>query len=290
MTTPSESGASPAPSGKPAAKQSQAKRKKRDPEGRMRLAEHLIEFRNRLVISAIGIVAGMVGGFFLTDFVFNSMRAPLEYLASTRPGMASINWVNVTSAFDLRLQVAFTIGIVISSPVWLYQAWMFLVPGLKKSERRYVVGFLGAAIPLFLGGVATGWYLMPHIVEVMIGFAPSQDASLLDAKTYYTFVLTLCLAVGIAYVLPVFIVLLNFAGVVEGRTILKSWRVAVLSTALFAAIATPSADVLSMFLLMVPMIALFFIATGISLLNDRRRAKRRAKLEDEIDASLSNRD
>ena len=261
-------------------------RTKRDPEGRMPLVAHLVEFRNRFIISAIAVVLGMVGGFVLSGPVFDAIRVPITHLAEIRTGGASINFTNVTSAFDIRLQMALTLGIVLSSPVWLYQAWMFLMPGLKKQERRYALGFVGAAIPLFLAGCATGWLLMPRIVEVMAGFAPTEDTVFFDAKYYYTFVLQLCLAVGIAFVMPVLLVLLNFAGVIEGRTVLRGWRVAVLLVALFAALATPSADVLSMFLLMVPMIGLYFIAVGICLLNDRRRAKRRAAFDAEIEAGL----
>lgn len=262
-------------------------RRKRDPEGRMSLVEHLVEFRNRFIVSAIAVIVGMVGGFVLSEPVIGLLRQPITHLAQLRTGAAALNFPTVTSAFDIRLQMALTLGIVVSSPVWLYQAWMFLMPGLKKQERRFALGFVGAAIPLFLAGCATGWMLMPRIVEVMAGFAPSEDAVFFDAKYYYTFVLNLCLAVGIAFVLPVLLVLLNFAGVLEGRTILRGWRVAVIVVALFAAMATPSADVLSMFLLMLPMIALYFLAVGISLLNDRRRARRRAAFDAQIEAELA---
>lgn len=270
----------------PPAKKRQVRRK-RDPEGRMSLVEHLVEFRNRFIIAAIAVIIAMIGGFLLSEPVIDLLRQPITHLAQLRTGAAALNFPTVTSAFDIRLQMSLTLGIVMSSPVWLYQAWMFLMPGLKKTERRYAIGFVGAAIPLFLAGCATGWLLMPRIVEVMASFAPTEDAVFFDAKYYYTFVLNLCLAVGIAFVLPVLLVLLNFAGVLEGRTILKSWRMAVLVVALFAAMATPSADVMSMFLLMLPMIALYFIAVGIAMLNDRRRAKRRAAFDAEVEAELA---
>jgi len=250
--------------------------RKVNPQGRMRLADHLIEFRNRFLICAVAIIVAMVGGFLLTDAAFEVLRQPIDALNESRGGGVSINFGNVTTAFDLRLQMALTLGVVIASPVWLYQAWMFLMPGLRKGERKYVLGFLGAAIPLFLAGVVLGIIIMPRIIEVMATFAPTEDTIWYDAKTYYSFVLTLCLAVGIAFVVPVLLVMLNFAGVLEGRAILKAWRVAVLICALFGAIATPAADVLSMLLLMVPMVVLYFLAVGISLLNDRRRRKRDA--------------
>lgn len=260
--------------------------KRDNPDGRMGLAEHLIEFRNRFIICLIAIFIGMVGGFILSSPALDLIREPIEALQDQRGGRVSINFTNVTTAFDLRLQMALTIGVVIASPVWLYQLWMFLMPGLRKQERRYALGFLGAAIPLFLGGVLAGYFVMPRIVQVMTSFAPEQDTVFYDAKTYYSFVLTLMIAVGVAFVVPVVLVMLNFAGVLAGRTILRGWRVAVLVSALFSALATPAADVLSMFLLMVPMIALYFIAGGVSYLNDRRREKRERRREAELEREL----
>jgi sec-independent protein translocase protein TatC len=108
----------------------------------------------------------------------------------------------------------------------------------------------------------------------MTGFVPSEDVSFLDAKIYFDFVLKLVLAIGIAFVVPVFIVLLNFAGVISAASIIKSWRVAILVITLFTAIATPSADVVSMFMLAIPMIGLYFAAWAIAHLHDRRVAKR----------------
>lgn len=248
--------------------------------------DHLVEFRNRFVISVIAIAVAMVAGFFLTDTVFDLLRRPVTMLTEQRGGRVSINFGNVTTAFDLRLQMALTLGIVLAAPVWLYQFWMFLMPGLKKTERRYAIAFLGTAIPLFFGGVVLGVVVMPRIVEVMAAFAPEQDTVWYDAKTYYSFALTLCIAVGIAFVVPVVLVMLNFAGVLSGKSILKSWRMAVMIAALFSAMATPSADVLSMFLLMIPMILLYFLAAGIALLHDRRAKSRAAQRDAELEREL----
>ncbi|WP_308471359.1 MULTISPECIES: twin-arginine translocase subunit TatC [unclassified Pseudoclavibacter] len=276
----------PSPAGVPKTTPKRAKKdRKRDPDGRMRLAEHLIEFRNRLIISAIGIVLGMVGGFLLTDWVFNLMSAPIHDIAVSQGRTADLNFQSITGAFDLRLQISLALGVILSSPVWLYQIWMFVVPGLKKNERWYAIGFVGTAIPLFLAGVWVAWLLMPRIVEVMVSFAPSDSSSLINAGDYYKLIMTLCIAVGIAFVLPVILVMLNFAGVITGSAILKGWRTAVLLVALFAAMATPSADVLSMFFLMAPMLGLYFLAVGIAMINDRRRAKKHKKFEAELAAA-----
>lgn len=255
----------------------------------MRLVEHLTEFRNRFIVCAIAILITTIIGFALTTPVLDAIRVPVEQLDAGRTGTTAINWTNVTTAFDLRMRMGITLGIVLACPVWLYEIWMFVMPGLKKAERRYVIGFVASAVPLFLAGCVTGWLVLPRIVDVMASFAPTPDAVLFDARAYYEFVLNLCLAVGVAYVIPVFLVMLNLAGVLSGKAILSAWRWAVLGIAVFAAMATPAADVLSMFLLMIPMTVLYFLAVGVALLNDRRRVKREHKRQEQIEEELANR-
>lgn len=247
----------------------------------MSLAAHLLELRRRLVISAIAIVVAAVAGFFASDWVFVALQEPITTVAANSGREAALNFETVAGAFDLRMQIAITIAIVIASPIWLYQIWAFLTPGLMSKERRYVIGFLGTAVPLFLLGCFVGWIAMPRIVEVMISFAPEGSISNLGARYYYDFILKLLIAVGIAFVLPVLLVFLNFARVITGRGILKGWRFAVLGILLFTAAATPTVDVMSMFLLAGPMVVLYFLSIGIAMLNDRRFAKRDAALLDE---------
>ncbi|MBF4462331.1 MULTISPECIES: twin-arginine translocase subunit TatC [unclassified Rathayibacter] len=240
----------------------------------MSLGAHLVELRNRLFISAIAIAVACVAGWFLSDWVFEALKAPIQVVATTQNKEAILNFDTITGAFDLKLQIAMTIGVVIASPVWLYQIWAFLVPGLTGKEIRYGLGFILTAIPLFFAGCASGWFIFPHIVELLTSFTGEQAASFLNAKMYYDFVLKLVLVVGVAFVLPVFLVLLNFVGMLPGMLILKSWRVAIMVIVLFTAIATPAADPISMFLLAIPITALYFAACGIAILHDRRVAKR----------------
>jgi len=124
-------------------------------------------------------------------------------------------------------------------------------------------------VPLFLAGCTAGFYVMPHIVELMASFVPANGTTFFDAKYFLDFILKLVLATGVAFVLPVFLVLLNFAGILRGKSILKGWRWAILAITLFTAAATPAADLFSMFLLAVPMVALYFGAVGLALLHDR---------------------
>ncbi|QTX06069.1 twin-arginine translocase subunit TatC [Agromyces archimandritae] len=243
----------------------------------MSLGDHLRELRKRLFIAAAAILVGAGVGIWQADLILDAIRAPLERIAATHPDADvdfSLFYGTITGSFDLRMQVGLTVGVVITSPVWLYQVFAFLVPGLKRRERRFTLAFFISAVPLFIAGCAAGWFVLPNIVRLMLGFVPAQDIPLLDAKLYYDFVLKLVLAVGIAFVVPVFIVLLNFAGILSAAAIIKGWRVAVLTITLFTAIATPAADVMSMFLLAVPMVVLYFAAWFIAWLHDRRVAKR----------------
>ncbi|MBX3099704.1 MAG: twin-arginine translocase subunit TatC [Salinibacterium sp.] len=265
----------------------------------MSLGDHLRELRKRLFISAIAIVVASVisfvnWGFFasligwridftsVTDFVRDGMRIPITQLAENHN--ATISYTTVSSAFDLTLQIGLTAAILIASPVWLYQVFAFLVPGLTGREKKYTFGFFFSAVPLFLAGGLVGWLLFPHMVELLASFTPGEDSILLDAKYYYDFIIKLVLAVGVGFVLPVFLVLLNFVGILSAKAILKGWRVAILVITLFCAIATPAVDVASMFLLAIPMVALYFAAVLVATIHDRGVARRLAK----VDAAAGN--
>ena len=256
-------------------------------EGRMSIGQHLIELRKRLVISAIAILVLSIGGWFAANFIWDALREPITTIALAQHRNAKINYSNLTSAFDIRIQISLTVGVVAASPIWLYQIFAFLVPGLTKKEKRYTFGFLFTAIPLFLAGCAAGWFVVPHIVEVLTSFVPRQDATFVEAKDYLGFVLKLMLALGVAFVLPVFLVLLNFIGIISGLSIIKSWRWAILLIFVFCAIATPSADIGSMFLLAVPMILLYLAAAGIALWHDRIASRRADSLSAGVSESAA---
>ncbi|MFO7690139.1 MAG: twin-arginine translocase subunit TatC [Cryobacterium sp.] len=248
----------------------------------MSLGQHLLELRKRLFWAAAGIVVGAIIGWMLSDLVWDALRDPIYAIVQAQNRDAQINYTDITSAFDLKLKISFYLGLVVSSPMWLYQIFAFLVPGLTRREKQYTFGFLFSAVPLFVAGCAAGWFVLPNVVGLMTGFAPPEDAAFINAQNYLDFVLKLVIAIGVAFVLPVFIVLLNMAGVISAESIIKSWRVAILLITLFTAIATPAADVVSMFLLALPMIALYFAAYGIAYLHDRRASKRALTLNREV--------
>ncbi len=242
----------------------------------MSLGDHLVELRKRLMISVIAIVLGLVVGFLLSDFVWDVLRQPVYDIAEEQGRTAQINYDDITGAFDTRVQIALFIAVIVSCPIWLYQIWAFLAPGLTKREKLYGVGFLFTAVPLFLLGAYAGWLVIPNIVRLLTSFAPPEDAAFMSARKYLDFSTKLLLAIGIGFVMPALLVMLNFLGVIRGKTILKSWRVAILIIILFAGIATPAVDLMSMFMLAIPLVVLYFAAAGVALLHDRRVDKKRA--------------
>lgn len=243
----------------------------------MSLAAHLVELRKRLLIAAAALVLGMIVAFIVTEPVIDLLSVPIQVIAAQEGReYTGLNFTTVTSGFDLRMRIAFAIGMLFSAPVWLWQAWAFVMPGLTKKETRYTWGFLGAAVPLFFGGCTVAFFVLPHVIEIMAAFVPTGMAQFYDYAGYYDFVFKFLLVLGIAFVLPVFLVALNLAGIVSGKEILKGWRVAILVCTIFAAVTTPPADVFSMLLLMGSMIFLYFAATFISMLFDSRKRRREA--------------
>lgn len=241
-------------------------------DARMPVTGHLKEARTRLLRASIALVIATAAGFVVADPVLDLLRAPILELAQSRN--ATLNYDTVTGAFDLKLKIALFAGIFLSSPVWLLEAFAFAAPGLHEREKRYAIGFLSSALPFFVLGSAAGLWMFPHMVELLASFAATEDSTVLLAADYVDFVVKIVAATGIAFTLPVFVVILNFIGMLQARTILRTWRFSVVGIVVFSAMVTPSADVLSMFLIAVPMTALFAGAALIAWLHDRRIARR----------------
>ncbi|GEL93528.1 Sec-independent protein translocase protein TatC [Cellulomonas composti] len=241
----------------------------------MPLREHLSELRRRIVLAALGVVAGATVGWFLYDRVFAALQEPLLSVAEERGSIVSVNFAGLITAVDMKFKVAFFIGVVLSSPWWLYQLWAFITPGLTRKERRYAYSFVAAALPLFWAGAAFAALVLPNAVRVLTEFTPEGATNLIDAQTYLSFVMRFILAFAVAFVLPVIMVALTFAGVVRARAWARGWRWAVLTAFVFSAVMTPTPDVLSMFVLAMPICVLYFVALGICVLHDRRVDRQR---------------
>jgi len=248
--------------------------KRRNPEKKMKLSGHLRELRKRLFRSAYAILAGTIIGWVVFDQVFQALQAPVIALSKESDVNATINFGSVVSAFDLQVQISFFIGVFISSPIWLYQIWSFVAPALQKKEKRYTVAFILTSTPFFLAGAYFGWWMFPGFVKSLLAFTPEGSANVINAAEYVLFTVRVVFVFGLAFVLPVILVLLNGVGVITGKTILKGWRLALFIIAIIGALATPVSDPVSMFLLMIPLIALYFIAAGIAIANDKRKALR----------------
>lgn len=249
------------------------KRRQKTPEGKMSLREHLRELRNRFFKAAIAILLGTIVGFIVYQPAFTILTEPITRL-STEEAPVEVIFSSVAQPFDIMFQVALFIGLILSSPVWLYQVWAFIVPGLRKNERRYAVGFIAAAVPLFVGGIMLGWFALPQAMAFFTSLTPDGTAHRVLATVYVPFVTRLLLAFGIALVIPVILVGLNMAGILHGKTMLKHWRISVFLIAVIAAMGAPGSDVITMFYLGAPLALLFALALAIALLNDRRRAKK----------------
>lgn len=253
----------------------------------MPLAGHLRELRRRATVVAAAVILGAVAGWFLTDHVLALLAMPLGALSERTGQLAALNFDSVTTAFELRMRLALLLGVLVSSPVWMFQIAAFLIPGLTRREARYSLGFVGAAVPLFLCGAAAGIIVLPHIVEMMLGFTPAGSAAMMRAGAYYEFALRLMITTGVAFALPVVVVLLNTVGLLSGRTVLLGWRWAIVAITAFTAMSTPAADVIGMLLLALPMVALYFAAVGVCLWNDRRRSRRLAAAFDGTPSAAS---
>ncbi|WP_340539009.1 twin-arginine translocase subunit TatC [Nocardioides sp. GXZ039] len=240
--------------------------------GTMPLAGHLREARRRSLRAATALLIAVVAGYLVADPILDLLRRPIDELAASRE--ATLNYDTVTAAFDLKLKIAVFAGVVLSSPVWIAELFAFVTPGLTRRERRATYGFLAAALPLFAAGCTFGFLIFPHMVRVLAGFSATEDATILTATYYVDFVLRVVLATGIAFVLPVFVVALNLLGILSARTLRRSWRIIVVLIALFSALVTPAADMMSMFFVALPMTVLFGAALVISHVHDHRAAGR----------------
>lgn len=245
----------------------------------MPLRAHLIELRKRVLLAAGGLLVGAIVGWFVYPTVFAILQAPVVELNEARGQLIALNFSGVVSAFDMQIKVSLFVGVLASSPWWLYQLWAFITPGLTRRERLVSVGFLAAAVPLFLTGAFLAWWLLPKAVGVLTGFTPADSTNLISAQEYLTFVMRMVLAFGAGFLVPVVMVGLSLVGLVAGRTWLAGWRVAVLLAFVFGAVATPTGDLLSMLVLAIPITVLYFAAVGIAVVHDRRVAKRAAARE-----------
>jgi sec-independent protein translocase protein TatC len=243
----------------------------------MALADHLREFRNRLAISVLAVVVGFVVAWAFYDQILHLLNEPVNEVRHQLRVQRGIKVTpvvqGVASSFLLQTKISLVAGLVAASPVWLYELWAFILPGLHRNERRWTVLFVSVAGPLFMAGVVLGYYVLPKGLSVLIGFTPVGVTNLVELNDYLSFVIRVLLVFGIAFEIPLFVVMLNLAGVVKARQLAKYRGWIVLLTFVFAAVATPSTDPITMLLLAIPMVILFLVSELICRVIDRRRGR-----------------
>lgn len=246
----------------------------------MPLREHLRELRRRLVISLAAIAIGAVVGWIYYTQIFDVISQPIQDVvdqAAAEGRDVRLVVAGVTDAFMLQVKVAALSGVVLASPVWIYQLWAFVTPGLHAKERRWVYLFVVISVPLFLGGVLLAYVLMPKGLEVLLGFTPQNVGNYLPVDRYLSFFLRMVIVFGIGFLTPLFIVGLNMLGILSGKRLAKAWRYIIFGVFVFAAVATPTGDPITMLLLAAPVLLLVGAAVVFSLLNDRRRRRNGAE-------------
>ncbi|UCM86897.1 twin-arginine translocase subunit TatC [Streptomyces marincola] len=254
------------------------RKQEKDPEGRMPLTEHLRELRNRLGISLAAVLAITIVALFFARDIMEVLTEPLpechEVNETERATerCATLTQQGLTSPFATYLRVSLLVGLIAASPVWLYQVWAFIAPGLHRNEKKYARSVVAVGVPLFLTGVYFAYWLLPRAIPVLLQFSPPGVDNLVTVEELLDITVRMALAFGLSFELPLLLVLLNFGGVVSGRRMLSWWRWMVVGIAVFAAAITPT-DFMSMIALQVPVTGLYFLACGIALLNDKRRRR-----------------
>lgn len=244
-------------------------------DGRMALSDHLRELRARILKIALVVVTGLVVSLVFFEQLFDLVYGPYEQAQESLPdGSTEATTAGAAGGFLLYLKLCGLASVVATSPIWLYQIWAFILPGLHAQERRWSRIFVAIAGPLFLSGVALGYVTLPKGLEVLIGFTPEGLTNLVEFNEYLTFFSRTLLVFGIAFEIPLFVVLLNLAGVVSGKALGAHRPWIIVGVFVFAAVATPSADPFTMTFMAVPMVVLFLISEQIARYNDRRRAKK----------------
>ena len=256
----------------------------------MALADHFRELRGRLMRSlAVFLVLLIVAFFFysqLLDLVLNPYNDARKALGESVQTKAYIK--GATGPLMLNLKLCAMAAVVVSAPYWLYQIWAFILPGLHANEKRWTRVFVAIAGPLFMAGVGVGYYVLPKGLEVLIGFTPSGLENLVEFGEYFSFLTRMLLVFGVSFEIPLFVVLLNLAGVIKGASLAQHRSWIILGTFIFAAVATPSTDPISMLFLALPMTALFVLSEVIARTIDRRRGRKSAEeaLDDDTASPL----
>jgi sec-independent protein translocase protein TatC len=249
----------------------------------MSLADHLRELRSRMMKSVLAIVIAGAVSFAFFNRIWDVLKRPycevnqkqsLAVLHAVKGcGAGPLVFDNVFDPILWHFKVALIGGLVLASPVWLYQLWAFVTPGLERKERRYSLAFVGAAVPLFIAGATIAYSVMSTGLQVLLNFAPKDTVSLISIDHYLSYALAMLLIFGLSFDIPLLIVMLNMVGILSYARLKKHRRLSIFLSFVFAAVATPSGDPFTMLALALPLVVLLEVATQIARVHDRRKAK-----------------
>lgn len=244
--------------------------------GTMPLMGHLRELRQRIVKAVLAILLGTIVAWLLYDQTLDWLSGPYE---SIRPELedkgikTTLAITGVGGAFSFQLKISLIVGLIITSPLWLWQLWAFVLPALHRNEKRWALLLTGVGAPLFIGGAYLGYVVMPKAFLVLIGFVPKGWESLLTGADYLDFIIRMLLVFGVAAEIPLVVIMLNRLGIVSFSQLSAARPWTIIGIFVFAAVATPSTDPLTMLFLAAPMTTLYLIAENIARFTDRRRRK-----------------
>jgi sec-independent protein translocase protein TatC len=247
----------------------------------MSVMDHLRELRRRLIAIVIVVAIGAVLGWYLYNPIIHFLEHPycaVNYrhrFPGTKTKGCQLVYSGVLDGFTTRLKVSVIAGAVFTGPLWLYQIWAFITPGLRKNERKYTVIFIITSTILFVGGMTLAYIVLAKGLNILLTQAGSGVQALLTVNDYLSFVTLMLVIFGAAFELPLLVVMANMAGVLSAKVLKKSQRIAVFLIFLFAAVATPSTDPFTMCAMAVPMVVLFEAAVIYAVFHDRRKARRK---------------
>ncbi|MDQ1727675.1 MAG: sec-independent protein translocase protein TatC [Frankiaceae bacterium] len=251
-------------------------------DGRMSLRDHLAELRTRLVWSLLAVFVGGIAGYIFFGPILNVLEKPYCDIPEVVRAVTAADtgchlyFTHPLAGFSARLNIAMVAGLIGSSPVWLYQLWAFVAPGLRKKERRWGLGFVAASILLFALGATFAFLVLHPALNFLLSASGPTVTSLINVQDYLGFLGTLLLIFGASFEFPLLLVLLNMSGILPFKRLLSFWRATIVGVFAFAAVATPTQDPFSMLALALPMCVLYAGALGIAWSHDRRKAKRLA--------------
>lgn len=239
------------------------------------LTEHLEELRTRIVRSLFAIFVGWVAGYVLFPWVYHLIALPLE--EPLRKVEGKTVFLHFADPFFLRLKLSFVVGLIFAAPYVTYQIWAFVAPGLTRSERRVVRMFIPFSGALFVMGVVLGYFFLPAAIRWFLSYlADYGNATLLqNPLSYVLLAVKIILAFGLSFQLPIVLIILAKLGLVSSKRLLTYWRHAIVVIFTVAAIVTPTNDPLSMMVMALPMVFLYFVTIGIVKRMESNAANRR---------------